>query len=289
MGVGTAVLVRALDLCRLRLLGHHIGASRANNELARVWCLVIDQIAQLAIQCLTVLLFHINHSGMPLIHFDSIFEQAAQRKGGEAALRDLLPQPKSTAALRRVSDAACLEEMTKCIFRAGFVWRVIDNKWEGFQRAFDDFDVTGCSLLGDEDLERLAQDASIVRNASKIATVPKNAQFVLDIRAEHGSFARYLAGWPVTDFVGLWADLKARGNRLGGQTGRYFLRFVGYDSPLLSPDVVRALIAASVIDKEPTSKKGLAATQAAFVAWHEQTQLPMSGISRVLACSQPQE
>jgi 3-methyladenine DNA glycosylase Tag len=224
---------------------------------------------------------------MPLTHFDSIFEQAAQRKGGDAALRDLFPQPKSTAALRRVSDSACLEEMTKCIFRAGFVWRVIENKWEGFQHAFDEFDVTDCSLLGDEDLERLAQDTSIVRNASKIATVPKNARFVLDVREEHGSFARYLANWPTADFVGLWADLKGRGARLGGQTGRYFLRSIGYDSPVLSADVVRALIAAGVVDKEPTSKKGLAATQAAFVAWQDQTQLPMSAISRVLACSQP--
>ena len=224
---------------------------------------------------------------MPLTHFDSIFEQAAQRKGGEAALRDLLPKPKSKTALRRVSDAACLEEMTKCIFRSGFVWRVIENKWEGFQQAFDQFDVTGCSLLAEEDLERLAQDASIVRNAPKIATVPRNAQFVLAVREEHGSFARYLSDWPPTDFVGLWSDLKSRGARLGGQTGRYFLRFVGYDSPLLSPDVVRALIHEGVVDKEPTSKKGLAATQAAFVAWHEESKFPMSAISRVLACTQP--
>ncbi len=224
---------------------------------------------------------------MVLAHFDDIFSVAAERKGGKRALLDLLPQPKSTAALRRLKDAAILAEMTKCVFRAGFVWRVIEAKWDGFEAAFAGFDVTECSLLGEEALEQLAQDERIVRNANKIATVPNNAAFVLAVRQEHGSFGRYLASWPATDFVGLWADLKANGARLGGQTGRYFLRFVGYDSPLLSPDVVRALITQGVVDKEPSSKKALAATQAAFNEWHDQSDMPMSAISRVLACSVP--
>ncbi len=224
---------------------------------------------------------------MVLAHFDEIYSVAAQRKGGDAALQELLPAPKSAAALRRVKDAAVLAEMTKCVFRAGFVWRVIEAKWKGFEAAFGDFDVTECSLLSEEALEQLAQDERIVRNASKIATVPKNAAFVLAVREQHGSFGRYLAQRPATDFVGLWADLKSGGARLGGQTGRYFLRFIGYDSPLLSPDVVRALVLQGVVDKEPSSKKALLATQAAFNQWHEQSGLPMSAISRVLACSVP--
>ena len=142
-------------------------------------------------------------------------------------------------------------------------------------------------MLADEELEALAQDERIVRNAAKIATVPQNAQFVLAVREEHGSFGRYLAQWPDADFVGLWKALKSRGSRLGGQTGRYFLRFIGKDTPVFSPDVVRALIAEGVVDKEPSSQKALKATQDAFNAWHEQSGLPMCAISRVLACSVP--
>ena len=83
----------------------------------------------------------------------------------------------------------------------------------------------------------------------------------------------------------MWAELKQRGSRLGGQTGRFFLRFVGKDTPMLSGDVVRALVDQGVVDKNPTSKKALAAVQAAFNAWHEESGRPLCQISRTLACS----
>ena len=96
-----------------------------------------------------------------------------------------------------------------------------------------------------------------------------------------------MADWPEDDFVGLWDDLKSRGDRLGGQTGRYFLRFIGRDTPSLSGDVVKALIKAKVVDKAPTSKKALAAVQDAFNAWRGESGRPYCEISRVLACSVP--
>ena len=219
--------------------------------------------------------------------FKKIYAQAAKRKGGATALDALLPQPKSARSLARLSDAACLEEMTKCIFRSGFVWQVIENKWPGFVDAFHAFDVTRCSMLADEELEALATNERIVRNGAKIATVPRNAQYILEVREEWGSFGKFLAKWPEDDIVGLWADMKRRGSRLGGQTGRFFLRFMGKDTPMFSPDVVRALIAEGIVDKEPTSAKALQATQAAFNTWREQSGLPLCAISRVLACSVP--
>ena len=72
---------------------------------------------------------------------------------------------------------------------------------------------------------------------------------------------------------------------MGGQTGRYFLRFMGRDTPVFSRDVVQALIRAKVVDKEPTSKKALSQTQAAFNSWREESELNFAQISRVLACS----
>jgi len=50
-----------------------------------------------------------------------------------------------------------------------------------------------------------------------------------DIAREHGGFGAFLAAWPAEDQVGLMALLAARGARLGGATGQYFLRFVGFD------------------------------------------------------------
>ena len=217
--------------------------------------------------------------------FNSIFSRAAQRKGGDAELEVLLTKPKSKAALKRLSDAIVLSEMTKCVFRSGFVWKVIERKWPGFESAFHEFDVTRCAMLSDEELEALQGNSDIVRHAKKIQSVRNNAMYILDVRDSHGSFGCYLSAWPEDDFVGLWAELKRRGDRLGGQTGRYFLRFIGRDTPILSNDVVQALIAQGVVDKAPTSKAALASTQAAFNEWRQQSGRSYNEISRVLACS----
>ncbi len=217
--------------------------------------------------------------------FASIFERAAERKGGVDALESLLSKPRSAAQLRKVQDSDVLAEMTKCVFRSGFVWKVIENKWPGFEKAFHDFDVTRCAMLSDEELEALTTNAEIVRNAKKIESVRRNAQYMLEVRDEHGSFGRFLAAWPADDFVGLWDELKRRGDRLGGQTGRFFLRFIGRDTPMFSKDVVKALIHAGVVEKEPSSKKALAATQAAFNQWREESGRSYNEMSRVLAMS----
>jgi 3-methyladenine DNA glycosylase Tag len=217
--------------------------------------------------------------------FDSIFQRAAERKGGGAALEALLPKAASRRTLRARRDDRYLAEMTRCVFRSGFVWKIIENKWEGFEEAFSGFDVNTCALLSDEALEALGRDERIVRNAKKIQSVRGNAAFVQAVREEHGGFGRYLADWPTEDFVGLWEELRRRGERLGGQTGRFFLRFVGWDTPLFSEDVVKALIREGVVDKAPTGRKAMLAVQDAFGTWHEESGRELCQISRVLAAS----
>jgi len=217
--------------------------------------------------------------------FDSIFQRAAERKGGIAELEALLPTASTDKQLRGLRDDRYLAEMTRCVFRSGFVWKIIENKWPGFEEAFHDFDVATCAMLSEEEQEQLSQNAAIVRNAKKIQSVAGNAAFILEVRDTHGSFGSYLAEWPTENIVGLWDELKKRGNRLGGQTGRFFLRFVGKDTPMFSSDVVKALVAQGVVEKEPTSKKALQQAQDAFNAWREESGRELCQISRVLACS----
>lgn len=217
--------------------------------------------------------------------FETIYRRAATRKGGNEALEALLPEPLSDNALREITDDRYLAEMTKCVFRSGFVWKIIEAKWDGFEEAFDHFDVAACAMLSDEDLEHLTVDDRIVKNARKIESVRANAQYISEVRAEHGSFGAFIADWPMADIVGLWADMKQRGNRLGGQTGRFLLRFSGKDTPMLSADVVKALIGDGIVEKEPTSKKALRSVQDAFDAWHRESGRSYCAISRVLACS----
>ena len=217
--------------------------------------------------------------------FAKIYKRAAARKGGEKALELMLRPVQESTHLTKISDADVLAEMTKCVFRSGFVWKIIEAKWPGFQTAFSDFDVMHCAMLADEDLEVLQGNAEIVRHGKKIASVRANAQYILDVRADYGSFNQFLSQWPDDDFIGLWEHMKKNGSRLGGQTGRYFLRFIGYDTPMLSRDVVTALIKADVVDKDPTSKKAQQSVQDAFITWQNESKRSLKEISRVLALS----
>jgi len=221
-----------------------------------------------------------------VLSFDTIHARAAERKGGDAALARLLPKvatPKQLAALR--ADRV-LAEMTKRIFCSGFAWTVIDKKWPGFEAAFLGFEPPRLLRQAPACWDPLTADARIVRNGQKIMSVARNAHFVADIAAEHGSFGRFLAGWPAADQVGLLALLSSRGSRLGGNTGQYFLRFLGKDGFMLSRDVVRCLRDAGLdIAEAPTSKRDLAAIQQQFNAWAAATKLPYTHLSRICAMS----
>lgn len=217
-------------------------------------------------------------------HFHEIFGIAAARHGGEHALEAKLTKPTPPAELARLPEDRWLSIISRCVFQAGFNWKVIEAKWDGFEAAFDGFDVGRCAFMDDEKFDSLLQDTRIVRNGTKIATVRDNAAFLLELR-ERGGAGAVLGGWPSTDFIGLLALLKADGARLGGSTAQYAMRFAGRDSFILSGDVTARLIAEGVIDKPATSKTAMRAVQAAFNEWMDQSGRSLTEISRVLAMS----
>jgi 3-methyladenine DNA glycosylase Tag len=218
--------------------------------------------------------------------FATIRKRAEARKGGAGALQKLLQSVPDEARLRTLSDDRVLAEMARRIFSAGFVWRVIEQKWPGFEAAFLGFDIARLNFEPDEFWERLTRDERIVRHAAKIMAVRANARFVRDIAAEHGSFARFLADWPVSNLAGLLEVLARRGTRLGGLTGQYFLRFVGKDCWILNPDVVACLRDAGVeVSESATSKRDLRLAQDCFNAWAKETGLPRAHLSRICALS----
>lgn len=218
--------------------------------------------------------------------FANIRAMAEKRKDGEKALNELLPKVISKAKLAKTGDDRFLSTMTRCVFQAGFNWSVIAKKWPDFEEAFYGFDPRKLCFLPPDDWDAYMKDTRIVRNGQKIKAVMENAQFVVDTAKEHGSFAKFIADWPEDDLVGLWAYLKKRGSRLGGNTGQYFLRFMGKDSFILSQDVVAALRNAGLdIKDNPTSKRELQMIQDIFNKWHEQTGLSYTNLSRILAYS----
>jgi 3-methyladenine DNA glycosylase Tag len=218
--------------------------------------------------------------------FSRIRARAAERKGGEEALVGLLPKVATHAELTAIADDRILAEMTRRIFCAGFAWTVVDKKWPGFEAAFLGFDPPRLVFQPPEFWDALTVDDRIVRYGAKIMSVAQNAHFIVAIAAEHGSFGRFLADWPATDQVGLLGVLSKRGSRLGGNTGQYFLRFLGKDSYLLSRDVVRCLRDAGLdVAEPPVSKRDRARIQQQFNAWAAETKLPYTHLSRICAMS----
>jgi 3-methyladenine DNA glycosylase Tag len=217
--------------------------------------------------------------------FKKIEALAGKHHGGPKGIRSVLDQWTVDENLNAKKDAQFLAGMAKAVFSSGFSWKVIENKWRGFELAFDKFDPRKVANYGDDKIDALLKDTRIVRNGAKIMSTIENARFIVATAKSHGSFGRFLANWPETDQVGLMDHLKKNASRLGGATVQYFLRFEGWDAFILSGDVVKALIREGVVSKAPTSKKDLAAVQAAFNAWREESGRPVREISRILALS----
>ncbi|TIV37083.1 MAG: DNA-3-methyladenine glycosylase I, partial [Mesorhizobium sp.] len=179
-----------------------------------------------------------------------------------------------------------LSTMAERIFAAGFVWRVIEQKWPGFEEAFLGFEPKRLLFQPDDFWHELASDSRIVRNPQKIRSVRDNAAFVDRVSKEHGSFGKFIAAWPADDQIGLTAYLAKHGSRLGGNTGQYFLRWLEWDTFVVSADMAAALRDAGLdIAENPTSKRDLEKIQAQINQWSAETGLPRRHISRILAMS----
>lgn len=215
--------------------------------------------------------------------FSTLYELAASLKGGEQALESLIPKPGSAATLARIPDDRWLSGMAKAVFRAGFNWSVVDNKWSGIEAAFEGFDPQRLAFFSDDDLDVLMKDERIIRHWRKLKAIRSNAQYVVDLAAEHGTAAAYFANYPSTEYIDLLNDIKTRASFLGGTTGQYFLREMGKDSFILSKDVVSALKRENVFDGTPTSKSSLADIQRAFNDWVNDGGRTLTRVSRVLA------
>ena len=64
-------------------------------------------------------------------------------------------------------DRVYFENLTRIVFEAGMSWRIIANKWPNFPPAFSGFDIDMVAAYGAEDIKRLNEDASIIRNKQK--------------------------------------------------------------------------------------------------------------------------
>ena len=214
-----------------------------------------------------------------------LMDMAVSYRGSEQEVLAALPDMPPLEKVATLSDDRILAAMTRCVFQAGFSWKVINNKWPGFEEAFEGFVPVRWKFMSDDDLDSLVKDTRIVRHGTKIRSVMENAILLCDLEDEHGSAAACIAHWPATDLIGLLDMLKKRGSRLGGNTGGYFLRTIGKDCWVLSRDVVQALVREGVVDKAPTSKTAMRNVQQAFDTWVDGSDFGYAQVSRLLSFS----
>ncbi len=138
---------------------------------------------------------------------------------------------------RRLFEKLCLES-----FQSGLSWRTILAKRENFRKAFHNFDFNKIARFSGQDVERLLQDAGIIRHRGKIEAVINNAQRMQELVKSEGTLAAYIWTYepdpkdlpaPQTastspESVALSKDLKKRGWKFVGPTTVYaFMQAMG--------------------------------------------------------------
>ncbi|HRK89549.1 MAG TPA: DNA-3-methyladenine glycosylase I [Anaerolineales bacterium] len=96
-------------------------------------------------------------------------------------------------------DDLLFERLILEINQAGLSWITILKKAENFRKAYDKFKLEKVAKYTEKDRARLLADAGIIRNRLKVNAAIVNAQRILDLKKEHGSFKNWLdAHHPLT-------------------------------------------------------------------------------------------
>lgn len=89
-------------------------------------------------------------------------------------------------------DDELFERLVLEINQAGLSWSTILKKQQHFKRAFDGFSIQKVAAYGENERKRLLDDAGIIRNRLKIDAAIYNANVILSLQKEFGSFKRWL-------------------------------------------------------------------------------------------------
>jgi DNA-3-methyladenine glycosylase I len=125
-------------------------------------------------------------------------------------------------------DNLLFERFVLEINQAGLSWITILKKADNFRKAYRKFDIDKVAKFTEKDRARLLSDAGIIRNRLKVNAAIVNAQKIVELRKEHGSFKGWLdAHHPLTKDE--WTKLfKKNFFFTGGEIVNEFLMSTGY-------------------------------------------------------------
>lgn len=154
-------------------------------------------------------------------------------------------------------DRRLFEKLSLEGFQSGLSWRTILAKRENFRAAFHDFDFDRIARFTRRDVERLLEDAGIVRHRGKIEAVINNAQRAQELVKQEGSLAAFIWRFepqpgrlakPQTastsaEAIALSKDLKRQGWKFVGPTTVYaFMQAMGLVNDHVDGCVIRAKV-----------------------------------------------
>ncbi|HEX2733202.1 MAG TPA: DNA-3-methyladenine glycosylase I [Polyangiaceae bacterium] len=139
-------------------------------------------------------------------------------------------------------DRFLFEKLSLEAFQSGLSWRTILAKRENFRAAFRNFEIDEVARFSPRDVERLLNDAGIVRHRGKIEAVIVNARSARKLIERDGSLAAFIwryepdsvqrarraPGSPSAEAVALSKELKKQGWKFVGPTTVYaFMQAMG--------------------------------------------------------------
>ena len=142
---------------------------------------------------------------------------------------------------RTYDQSAMFEALTLGVFEVGLSWSTVFRKRDAFRKAFRDFDPARIATMTKRDVDRLLQDASIIRNRAKIQATVDNARAMISASPSLAALAqsyeitgkhapRSLTDLPTStpQAEAFAKQLKAQGYRFVGPTSVYaFMQNVG--------------------------------------------------------------
>ena len=142
---------------------------------------------------------------------------------------------------RTYEASAMFEALTLGVFQVGLSWSIVFGKRDAFRRAFRDFDATKVAQMTGRDVDSLLEDASIIRNRSKIQATIDNARAMTSAsptlpalakpyESDREQAPRSIADLPKStpQAEAFARQLKAQGYRFVGPTSVYaFMQNVG--------------------------------------------------------------
>lgn len=114
------------------------------------------------------------------------------------------------------------------INQAGLSWDTILKKEKSFREAYDNFDIAKVAAYTEEKQAELLNNAGIIRNRLKVKAAIYNAQQLMQIRSEHGSFKQWLDTREVKTLAEWTKLFKKTFTFVGGEIVNEFLMSTGY-------------------------------------------------------------